>query len=91
MPFLHRNFSNLPEGSVVEVVLDKQANVLLMTDARFNAYRNGGDFTGLGCYGGWYVQTPVRITVPHAGRWNVAVDLGNTEGQLRASINAIVP
>ena len=89
MQFLHRDLGHLPQGSVVEVILDKQANVLLLTDAKFAAYRNGQDFGGSGAYGGWYTQSPVRLSVPHAGRWNVAVDLGDTVGQLSASINVL--
>jgi len=89
--FLHRDVGHLPQGSAVEIVLDKQANVLLMNDAKFRAYQNGEDFSGPGCYGGWYVQSPVRIVVPHAGRWNVAVDLGDMEGRLHASINVLTP
>jgi hypothetical protein len=88
MNFLHRDLDHLPQGSVVEVALDKQANVVLLDDSNVRAYQYGERWNG---YGGWYVKSPVRIAVPHAGLWNVAIDLGDTEGQLRASVNVLTP
>jgi Domain of unknown function (DUF1883) len=86
--FLHRDLGHLSQGSVIEVVIDKQANVVLLDDSNFRAYQSGGRFDG---YGGWYERSPIRIAVPHAGRWNVAIDLGNTEGQIRAAVNVLSP
>jgi hypothetical protein len=88
MNCLHEDLGHLPQGSVVEVVLDKQANVVLLDDSNFHAYQRDQRWNG---YGGWYVESPVRIVVPHSGRWNVAIDLGPTEGQLRASVNVLTP
>ncbi|ENG8423084.1 DUF1883 domain-containing protein, partial [Klebsiella pneumoniae] len=40
MNFLHYNL-NLTSGNVVEVTLDKQANVRLMDDINFTKYKKG--------------------------------------------------
>jgi hypothetical protein len=86
--FLRRDLGHLPQGSVVEVAIDKQANVVLLDELNFHAYQGGGRWSGCG---GWYVESPVRIAVPHSGRWNVAIDLGGGSGQIRASINVLTP
>lgn len=88
MNFLHRDLGHLPQGSAVEVVLDKQANVLLLDDPNFRAYQRDERWSG---FGGWCVRSPLRIAVPHAGRWNVAIDLGGGSGQVRASVNVLTP
>jgi len=85
MTFLHTDFSGGPEHVVV-VTLDSQANVMLLDDAAFSAYRSGHRFT---YYGGWATQSPVQLRPPHDGHWHVVVDLGGRAGQVRAGIRVV--
>lgn len=82
MDFLHTEFYGSRDDMVL-VTLDKQANVMLLDDSSFAAYRQGRTFN---YYGGWMAGSPVRLVPPHQGHWNVVVDLGGNSGTIRASI-----
>lgn len=85
MNFLHYNF-NLGTNDVVEVVLNKQANVFLVDDINFNKYKRGENYT---YYGGHAKTSPIRLRPPRAGHWNAVIDLGGYSGTVRASVNII--
>ncbi len=55
------------------VKVSHQCHVRLMDDSNFQKYRNGlkHEFVG-----GLYKTSPIRLTVPHLGNWNVTIDLG---------------
>jgi len=82
MNFLHYDL-DLSHGDVVEVTLDKQANVLLLDDTNFSNYKRGAHHT---YYGGLAKQSPVRLAAPRAGHWNLVIDLGGYPGSVRASV-----
>jgi hypothetical protein len=85
MKFLHSDF-NIGPSDVVQVELDKQANVMLLDDSNFSSYRHGGRFT---YYGGLAKQSPVRLSPPRSGHWHVVVDLGGYARSVRASISLL--
>jgi len=85
MNFLHYDLQ-LQSGDVVEVTLDKQANVQLMDDTNFSNYKRGQRFQ---YYGGLAKQSPFRITAPRSGHWNVVIDLGGYPGSVRASVKTL--
>jgi len=83
--FLHTDFWGGTDETAV-VTLDKQANVMLLNDANFAAYRAGRSFRYLG---GLATRSPVSLTPPHHGHWHVVVDLGGYAGTVRAGIRII--
>jgi hypothetical protein len=83
MQYLHWEI-DAEEGAVVRVELDRQANVRLLDDLNYSAYRTGRNHR---YYGGHATQSPVTIPVPHAGRWRVVVDLGGYGGHVSASVS----
>ena len=85
MNFLHYDI-NASQGDIVRVTLDKQANIRLMDDANFAAYKRGQQHH---FYGGLATKSPVDITVPHGGNWNLVVDLGGYAGTVRASVQVL--
>lgn len=85
MNYLHYEF-DLNQGDVVEVTLDKQANVRLLDDANFANYHRGGQHR---YYGGLAEQSPVRIRAPRAGHWHLVIDLGGYGGTVRASARVL--
>ena len=85
MSFLHTEFTGGPDNVVV-VTLDRQANVMLLDDHEFSAYRSGARFS---YRGGWATQSPVRLKPPAHGHWHVVVDLGGRGGQVRAGIRVV--
>ncbi len=72
MTYLHYPFRIGPH-EFVEVRLDRQAQLRLMDDANFWAYRSGRIHRH---YGGLAISTPVRLEPPRPGYWHVVVDLG---------------
>ncbi len=85
MKYLHYDL-HLGLNDVVEVSLDRQANVRLLDDINFSKYRGGQEHR---YYGGLAKQSPVRLRPPRPGHWNLAIDLGGYAGQVRASIRTI--
>ncbi len=86
MNFLHNDLGTLSGDEVVEITLDKAANVKLMDSANFSRYRAGArhDY-----FGGYITRSPFRLAVPRSGRWHVAVDLGGYAGSVRAGIRVL--
>ncbi len=87
MDFLHTDFHGGPR-EVAVVTLDGQANVMLLDDCNFQAYRRGATFRYTG---GLAKRSPVRLSPPHDGHWHVVVDLGGYAGNVRASVRILRP
>lgn len=86
MGFLHTDLGHLHGGEVVEVQLDHAANVRLMDSHNFYSYQQGRNAQ---FYGGEARRSPVRLKVPQAGHWHVAIDLGGRGGSIRAGVRVI--
>ena len=78
--YLHFEF-DLDAGQMVEVELDKQANVRLLDEENFGHYRRGEFHRYIG---GLAKASPLHLTAPRAGHWHVVVDLGGYAGSVRA-------
>jgi Domain of unknown function (DUF1883) len=74
-------------GDVVEVVLDRAANVRLLDPANYEKYKRRQDFRNSG--GGYVTVKPFRLTVPESGHWHVVIDLGGGAGQVKASVQLL--
>ena len=85
MNYLHYEF-DLGTGDVVEVTLDKQANVRLLDSTNFSLYREGAQHR---YYGGLAKESPIPISAPHPGHWHLVVDLGGYAGTVRASARVL--
>lgn len=85
MNFLHTDFQGGP-GDTVVVTLDSQANVMLLDEQNFQAYRRGGSFQYVG---GLATHSPARLSPPHRGHWHVVVDLGGYGGSVRAGVRVL--
>ena len=72
MNFIHSR-EYLSGGDTVVVKVSHKCNVKLMTDREFDKYKNGFKHEFVG---GFYTKSPIELTVPHVGNWNVAIDLG---------------
>lgn len=85
MKFLEWNVQAGPDN-VVQVALDHAANVILLDDLNFSAFRRGGRYS---YYGGYYRQTPVCIVPPRETHWHVVVHLGGYTGRVNASVTVL--
>jgi hypothetical protein len=83
--YLHYDM-NLQSGEIVEVTLDKQANVRLLDDINYLHYRNGERHQ---YHGGRATKSPIRLAPPHAGHWHLVIDLGGYAGAVNASVRTI--
>ena len=81
MNYLHWEFDAGPQN-VIEVTLDRQANVRLLDSSNYQQYREGHSHRYLG---GLAERSPIRLTPLSLGRWHVVVDLGGHVGSVRAS------
>ena len=85
MNFLHADFCGKP-NDVAIVTLDSQANVMLLDDINFLAYKKGRSFK---YYGGWTCRSSARLNPPHYGHWHVIIDLGGNVGRIRANVRFV--
>jgi hypothetical protein len=85
MNFLHYEV-DADDGDIVEVTLDRQANVRLLDGTNFSSFRSGRRHT---CHGGLAKRSPIRLATPRAGRWHVVVDLGGYAGTVRAEVRVL--
>lgn len=85
MHYLHYEF-DVGENDVIEVILDKQANVRLMDDENYAKYVEGQVHS---YYGGYAEYSPLKLRVPRAGHWHVVVDLGGYGGTVRATAHVL--
>jgi len=82
--FLHTELS-LEADDVIQVTLaGDEANVLLLDDDTFAAYRAGQPFRQAA--GGHFRQSPVVLRPPRPGTWHVVIDLGGLPGEVQASV-----
>jgi len=81
MNYLHYEFDIEPHD-VVEVTLDRQANVRLLDDANFSLYRAGRKHR---YHGGLAKTSPLKLKPPRPGHWHMVVDLGGYSGRFGAS------
>lgn len=87
MDFIHSDLGYRQAGDVVEVTLSgNAANVRLLDGGNFEAYRSGRQHRYIG---GLARQSPVRLQIPNAGNWHVAVDMQGLQGTTRASFRII--
>ena len=85
--FIHSDLGFRQAGDVVEITLSgSAANVRLLDNSNFEAYRNGRQHRYIG---GLAEQSPVRLTLLSSGHWHVAVDMQGLQGTTRASIRVI--
>lgn len=85
MNFLKYEFDAGP-GDIIQVNLDKQANVRLLDSNNFQNYLKGQQHT---YYGGHAKASPVNLRPPYQGHWYVIIDLGGYPGTVRASVEKI--
>lgn len=85
MQYLYKEIS-ATAGAIVEVTLDRQANVRLMDPSNYRRFQSGQSHQ---YYGGTAQVSPVRIPVPSSGSWYVVIDLGGTPGNVRYGVRVI--
>lgn len=85
MNYLHQELTAGPDDRV-EVLIDAQANVMLLDDANFDLYSRNQPFR---YHGGHAERSPFVLVPPTRGRWHVVVDLGGYPGRVRAGVKLI--
>ena len=87
MQFSYYDLGNLDGGDIVQIALSgNAANVRLMDGSNFSSFRAGRQHR---FYGGNATRSPVRLQVPHSGRWYVTVDLGGYGGAVRSNVQVL--
>lgn len=82
MNYLHYSL-DLQANELVEIELDKQANVRLLDEGNFSNYKNRKKYQ---YFGGLAKKSPARLAPPRAGRWHLVIDLGGYPGSVQASV-----
>jgi Domain of unknown function (DUF1883) len=85
MNYLYYEF-HLNTKDIVQVTLDKQANVRLLDSSNYYKYKESKEYT---YYGGLALKSPLRLAPPYAGYWYVVIDLQGFTGTVNASVNII--
>ncbi|MDB0401990.1 DUF1883 domain-containing protein [Clostridioides difficile] len=77
---------NLKKGDIVEVNLEKQANVILLDHINYVKFKNQKNYD---YYGGFAKKNPCRMRVPNTGVWYLVVNQDGNSGIVNFSINTI--
>ena len=85
MKFLHYEIDTHGRD-IIEVTLDRQANVRVLDSSNFVAFRSGRRHSYVG---GLAERSPIRLEAPRAGHWHVVVDLGGYAGGVRAGVRVL--
>ena len=72
---------------MIEVTLDRQANVQLLDASNFSRYRRGEGHRYEG--GGLVKRSPFRMRPPSSGHWYVVIDLGGGGGTIRSGVRVL--
>jgi len=87
MNFTHYYLGHVERGSVVVVTLSgSAANVRLMDSSNLSNFRSGRRHT---YHGGLARSSPVRLAVPHSGRWHLTVDMQGLRGTVRSGVQVV--
>ncbi len=85
MKYLHYELDFGPHD-VAKIELDVQANVRLMDDANYVAYRQGDQYR---YHGGKANASPANVKPPEPGHWHLVIDLGGLEGEINATVHIL--
>jgi len=85
MEYLHYEFNTIPK-EIIRVVIDRQANVMLMDSVNYAKYcsKKKHEFVG-----GLVVESPLYLKPPHPGHWHIVIDSGGFPGKVSANVNII--
>ena len=83
MNFIHAR-EHLNQGDVVRLDCDTQCNFMITDDSNFSRFKQGGQFE---YFGGKATHFPATITVPRTGYWNVTIDLGGGNANIRYNLS----
>lgn len=86
MQFIQSDLGQRSAGEIVEITLTSGANVRLMDSSNFSSYKNGRQHRYIG---GLAKKSPLRLQIPNAGHWYVAVDMQGLSGSTKASFRML--
>jgi curved DNA-binding protein CbpA len=73
-------------GDIVEIRLNRPANVILLDPINYNRYQAGASFR----YRGGYTDFSLaELQVPFSGTWHLVIDLGGMAGHLQAAARLV--
>ncbi len=85
MDYLHYKL-DLAAGEMVEITLDKQANVRLVDDENFEKYKRDEDHEYTG---GLAKKSPIRLKAPNPGKWHLVIDMGGYNATVKATVRML--
>lgn len=86
MQFIHNDLGNCKGGEIVEITLTSGANVRLLDSSNFSSYKSGRQHRFIG---GLAKRSPLRLQIPRAGHWHVAIDMQGLRGSTRAAVRML--
>lgn len=86
MDFVHHKLGHCKRGQIVEIHLDARANVRLLNNSQFGAYKAGRRFRAIQ---GQALRSPIRWQIPQTGQWHVVIDFGGYTGNVRSSVQVL--
>lgn len=85
MKFLHWKIPGDP-GDLIRVQTNSPAYVHLLDALNFEYYRRGSKYVS---EGGWTDKLDVEFVLPYKGVFHVAVDLGGSAGEVKATCDVV--
>jgi hypothetical protein len=83
LPFTEFDLGSCKRGDIWRVTLDRGANVFLVDESNFAAFRNDRDFR---YYGGLIQRSPHDFVIPSTGRWRIVAHTWGLRDPARVSV-----
>ncbi|KAA0689559.1 DUF1883 domain-containing protein [Neorhizobium sp. P12A] len=84
--YTHYDLKEQRAGVMIEITLSAVANVRLMNAQNFQRFTETLNHKFLG---GVAKKSPIRLTIPEAGRWHLIVDMEGHNGLAESSVKMI--
>ena len=83
--FVHYEVTAGPEN-IVQIKLDRRANVRFMDAVNFNKYKLGKEYE---FDGGLALESPVEFRPEYRRKWHVCVDMRGLKGEVKVALKVL--
>jgi len=83
MKYWFHDIGDVEQGNIIEVTLDKAANVRVMDSDNYESFRNRRSYTAIIYY---ITSSPFKIKLPRSAHWYVVVDPEDQPGSVVSSV-----
>ena len=83
MKYWFHDIGNVEQGKILEIALDRTANVRIMDELNYENFKNRQSYSAII----YYVTSPqLRVKLPRTAHWYVVIDLEGQSGSVASTV-----